>query len=57
MNDKMPGMKRRSVFLPDELWEWLQERAIELTVREGAPVSRSEVMRRVLERSRRQTGG
>jgi hypothetical protein len=49
-------MTRRSVFLPEELWADLQAYAIELTVREGAPVSVSEAMRRILERSLKRRG-
>jgi hypothetical protein len=47
------AMTRRNVFLPDELWDALQRYAIELTVKEGAPVSVAEAMRRILERSLR----
>lgn len=52
MTDEKPApMVRRTLFLPDELWDGLQAYAIELTVREGKPVSVSEAMRRILERS------
>jgi hypothetical protein len=44
-------MTRRNIFLPEALWNALQEYAIELTVKEGKPVSVSEAMRRILERS------
>lgn len=44
-------MVRRNVFLPDELWDALQRYAIDLTVKEGKPVSVAEAMRRILERS------
>lgn len=47
----MSAMTRRNVFLPEELWDALQAYAIELTVKEGKPVSVAEAMRRILERS------
>lgn len=47
----MSAMTRRNIFLPAEMWEDLQAYAIELTVKEGKPVSVSEAMRRILERS------
>lgn len=50
-NEKPAPMTRRTLFLSDELWNDLQAYAIELTVKEGKPVSVSEAMRRILERS------
>lgn len=47
----MTPMTRRNIFLPEEMWDQLQAYAIELTVKEGKPVSVSEAMRRILERS------
>lgn len=47
----MTAMTRRNIFISDELWADLQAYAIELTVKEGKPVSVSEALRRILERS------
>lgn len=47
----MTPMTRRNIFLPEAMWEELQTYAIELTVKEGKPVSVSETLRRILERS------
>lgn len=52
----MSAMIRRNVFLPDDLWDALQAYAIELTVKEGKPVSVAEAMRRILERSLKRRG-
>lgn len=52
----MNAMTRRNVYLPDEMWDALQSYAIELTVKEGKPVSVSEAMRRILERSLKRHG-
>ena len=52
----MTAMSRRNLFLPDEMWADLQAYAIELTVKEGKPVSVSEAMRRILERSLKRRG-
>lgn len=47
----MSAMVRRNIFIPQDLWDDLQAYAIELTVKEGKPVSVSEALRRILERS------
>jgi hypothetical protein len=44
-------MTRRNVFLPDEMWQQLEEEAAELGQRAGKPVSVAEAMRRILKRS------
>lgn len=54
--EKPAPMTRRTLFLPDELWNDLQAYAIELTVKEGKPVSVSEAARRILDRSLKRRG-
>jgi hypothetical protein len=49
-DDKQEPMTRRNMFLPDWQWDGLQAYAIELTVKEGKPVSVAEAQRRINER-------
>jgi hypothetical protein len=52
----MSAMTRRNIFLPEEMWAQLLSVAVELTSREGKPVSVSDALRRILERSLKRRG-
>ena len=49
-------MSRRQTFLPDGLWAQLEAYAVELSVKEGKPVSVAEGVRRILERAMKRRG-
>lgn len=49
-------MTRRNLYLPDELWVQLQAQAAAEGYKVGRPVSVSEVVRQILERSMKRRG-
>lgn len=49
-------MESRTLRLPSDLWEHLEQYAAELGARRGKPVSVAEAVRQILERSMRARG-